>query len=354
MISYRLARENDYVKINDFHNRMYGKSRTIEQFRWEFHDAPAGSSVYVIAEDGDRIVGTNCVIPIELVTFDGRIIRSGKSEDTLVDPEYRGQNIFNAIYEFLFEECKKQNIAVIWGFTAAKKPFMKLGFEIPFDNAQSLAVGKIFPAYKFLSSLNAKNGVKEKIKILGLCVMSRVKCLRYSRGYRSIVRKFNLHESDKNQDLNVLLHKMNGQNAFYIGQDSRFMNWRISDNPYYSNVRTFNFFQKDELIASFIYNVDDSGVAYCCNALFHPDLDQETTTALVKFVRARLFREGISLIRMWSFDHTPSNRIELTVHSDAGFIYLKKGIGFVWKPLKPELPSPNEFYLSRIAAQGVN
>ncbi|MCE2712269.1 MAG: GNAT family N-acetyltransferase [Cryomorphaceae bacterium] len=354
MVTFRLASENDYEKINDFHNRIYGKSRTMEQFRWEFHDAPDGSSVYVIAEDGDRIVGTNCVIPMVLKNADGVIIRSGKSEDTLVDPEYRGQNIFNRIYEFLFEECKKQNIAVIWGFTAAKKPFMKLGFEIPFDNGQSLAVGKLFPAYSFLVSLNPKNTIKEKVKILGLCVMSRFKVLWHSAGYASLVREFDLIESNEPIDLNGLLESMNRIKACFISQDFDFQKWRIYANPNYSNVRTFNFFKKGELQASFIYHIDKNGIAYCCQSLLHPSLDLSTGAGLIKKVRKKLFREGVSLVRHWSFDHTFPNRNELSALSAAGFIYLKRGIGFVWKPMDVGLPSPNEFYLSRIAAQGVN
>lgn len=354
MVTYRLATENDYVKINDFYNRIYGKSRTIEQFRWEFHDAPAGNSVYVVAEDGGRIVGTNCVIPMELKTCNDRTIRSGKSEDTLVDPEYRGQNIFNAIYEFLFEECRKQSIEVIWGFTAAKKPFTKLGFEIPFDNGQTLAVGKVFAAYTFLSALNPKNTTKDKMKILGLCVMSRLKALRHSFGYASVLRKFELDEANKAVDYNGLLHEINGGTGFFISQNSVFQHWRIYDNPNYSKIRTFNFYQRGRLKASFIYNVDARDIAYCCHVLIHPTLDQRKASALMKYVKDRLFNEGVSLIRNWAFEHTEPNRKELSVQVDAGFIYLKRGIGFVWKPLASELPDSREFHLSRIAAQGVN
>ncbi|MEY4602868.1 MAG: hypothetical protein RIT43_160 [Bacteroidota bacterium] len=354
MVTYRLATEKDYPNINDFHNRLYRKSRSIEQFLWEFHDSPAGPSVYVIAEDGDRIVGTNCVIPVDLRTFDGKTIRSGKSEDTLVDPEYRGQNIFNAIYEFLFEECRKQNIAVIWGFTAAKKPFAKLGFEIPFDNGQSLAVGRMIPAYSFLVSLNPKNTLKEKIKIFGLCVMSRLKVLKDSFRNKSGLGNFEIVEVNEPIELNNILEKMNSDKGFFINQDIRFQSWRIYTNPNYLKVRTFHFYQKGELLASFIYNIDAKGVAYCCHSLFHPSLDSASGIRMIKYSRKKLFRENVCLIRHWSFEHTAPNRTELSLLSESGFIYLKRGIGFVWKPLKDELPQAKDFYLSRIAAQGVN
>ena len=127
MVTYRLATAADYININAFHNRIDKPNRSIEQFYWEFRDCPFGPAIYVVAEDGEKIVGTNCVIPIDLIDSKGNIIKSGKSEDTLVDPVYRGQNIFNNIYDSLFEESKKQGVSVIWGFTSSTKAFEKLG-----------------------------------------------------------------------------------------------------------------------------------------------------------------------------------------------------------------------------------
>ena len=88
MVTYRLATENDYQNINDFHNRIYQKNRTMNEFRWEFHNCPFGKSIYVIATDEGKVVGTNCVIPIVLANSKSELILTGKSEDTLVDPEY--------------------------------------------------------------------------------------------------------------------------------------------------------------------------------------------------------------------------------------------------------------------------
>jgi len=177
MVKYRLAQEEDYELINDFHNRIYNSSRTLEQFYWEFNNCPFGKSIYVIAEDRGEIIGTNCVIPIDLVTSDKKIIRSGKSEDTLVDPKYRGQKIFYKIYDFLFEKCRENGIQIIWGFTSAKKPFKRLGFSIPFDHQQSLVVNNIWNSYKYLSSLNNKNKILDKVKIFGFCSLSKIKVI---------------------------------------------------------------------------------------------------------------------------------------------------------------------------------
>src|ERR1035437_8870639 len=132
MVIYKQAKEDDYKKINDFFNKIYSANRTIEQFYWEFHNAPAGRAIYIIAEDDGKIIGTQCAIPIYLENSIGEKILSGKSEDTLVDPLYRGQNIFYKLYDVLFEKCLENKIKILWDFTTAYKPFKKMGFEIPY------------------------------------------------------------------------------------------------------------------------------------------------------------------------------------------------------------------------------
>ncbi len=142
MINYVVATEEDYKSINDFYNRLHNSDRSIEQFRWEFHNGPVMTGIYIIAKDTekDTVIGSQAVIPINLVTANGEIILSGKSEDTLVDPNYRGKRIFNNMYEMLFDECTKAGINYIWGFTTAKKPFLKMDFEIPWSHSQTLIV----------------------------------------------------------------------------------------------------------------------------------------------------------------------------------------------------------------------
>ena len=175
MVEYKLASKKDYSRINNFYNRIYNRSRTIEQFEWEFHAGPFGPAIYAIAEDKGKVVGTNCVIPIHLVKSNGEVIISGKSEDTLVDPHYRGQNIFSNIYKFLFQKSKEEGIQLIWGFTPAKRPFKKVGFKIPYDHEQSLVVNNIIVSYNHLNSLNPNNSSLTKVKIFGLCVLSKIK-----------------------------------------------------------------------------------------------------------------------------------------------------------------------------------
>lgn len=97
-IEVRLANDGDIDQINAFYNRIYGKNRTKEQFIWEFNSSPAGKALYIIAEHGTKIVGTQCAIPYYVINGKNETILSAKSEDTLVDPEYRGLYLTKCIF----------------------------------------------------------------------------------------------------------------------------------------------------------------------------------------------------------------------------------------------------------------
>ncbi|SFT91231.1 Acetyltransferase (GNAT) domain-containing protein [Lishizhenia tianjinensis] len=352
MVTYRIATPDDYENINNFHNRIYKKNRTMEQFYWEFHNGPFGASIYVIAEDEGKVVGTNCVIPIDLITAENKIIRSGKSEDTLVDPDYRGQKIFYKIYDFLFEKCREANIEVIWGFTAAKKPFKNLEFEIPFDHQQSLAVNKIWKSYLYLAGLNPQNKFMDKLKIFGLCTLSKFKTLGKLGTNKS---KFDIKVYDTlTEGVDELIFEglQQSRENFAILQSANFQQWRIYDNPNYFKTHTYGIYEQEKLIALMVFNSHENGIAYLCQASFRGKLSDTEKANIIKSVTARLFKSGISAVRTWMFDTNPLNKEEAELFQTAGYVHLNRGIGFVWKELTQTGVNPKNFIVSRMATQG--
>ena len=354
MVKYRLAEEKDYKNINDFHNRIYSSNRTLEQFYWEFHNCPHGKSIYIVGEDGEKIVGTNCVIPINLIDFDNRIIRTGKSEDTLVDPDYRGQNIFYDLYQLLFDKCIEFDIKVIWGFTSAYKPFKKLGFSIPYEHQQSLAVNRVISGYKYLAGLNKNNKLLDRIKIFGLCIISKLKLIYSSNS--TILKKFRISRKEILDGVSGLIQTNLNANkdSFAILQSPDYQNWRIYQNPNYYRVHTFGFYDKNDTLQGLIVlNSHPNRVAYICHSTFQSGLDQEEIFAMITYATIEIFQEGISLIRNWHFDHNQFNKSEIEFFRNAKYKILKRGIGLVWKELGVFELDSEKFHLSRIATQGV-
>src|SRR6185295_7655042 len=100
-IRIRLMVDSDTKSVNEVYNKAYGNIRPDSFFNWEFIDSPWGKAIYVIAEDldkqGNKIIGTQSAIPIVMTDGEKELL-TGKSEDTFVHPDYRGQKLFDKMY----------------------------------------------------------------------------------------------------------------------------------------------------------------------------------------------------------------------------------------------------------------
>ena len=133
----RFIQPEEAEACNDFHNRVFGDNRTLDQWRWGF--LPAGFAAdripFVVVDDDGRIAGTQAFIPIRMIDRQG-VFWTAKSEETLVDPAYRGKKLFEKMYALLMDYMRDHDLHCIWGFTAATKAFTRLGFETPGGTTQ--------------------------------------------------------------------------------------------------------------------------------------------------------------------------------------------------------------------------
>lgn len=345
-IEVRLAGDGDIDQINAFYNRIYGKNRTREQFIWEFNSSPAGKALYIIAEHGTKIVGTQCAIPYFVINGKNESILSAKSEDTLVDPEYRGLSLFDKMYFLLFMECRRIGIHFIWGFTYAQKPFIKLGFEIPFQASMGLMVLKPIAAYSYYSKLAKNNSALRKMKILGLCLKSSLDSLllitkKYSKT-NCTDEKLALN-SDK---FNYLLNK----NHFGLKLDEAFLNYRMYKNPYSGNYFQLSIIENGELKASVFYTVN-KGLCYLLHLFF---TDPSSGKTLIRNLIDHPNLKNCFTIRFWGFKHNEELQKEEELLRSIGFTFLKNGISFVGLSLDKEELNWDNFIISRLASQGTD
>lgn len=351
MIEYRRAAAEDYPRIVEFHKRVDGKTRTYDDFLWEFSKGPFGASIYIVAVDGERIVGTNCVIPVEVLDDRGQRILTGKSEDTLVDPEYRGRNIFYDLYQVLFAECEKEGIQAIWGYTPAIKPFRKLGFDIPFHHSQSIVVFKILPSFRYLNGKNAENSFLTKAKIFALCLMSRLKFS--TRSKKSTLK---IVDSDSIKPFMELCNDFGNYppNSFAIHHTQDYFNWRYTENPNLKGLR--NLVWKDEqndVVAAVILNITAENICYISHLAFKSGLRFKARKAVLVTMAVHLKRQGVAAVRNWHFRTNPYNEEEIKLYEESAFTILDRGIAFVWKDLTQSQLDPNHFLLSRASTQGL-
>lgn len=345
-IVIRLFKESDIDGINDLYNHAYQSNRTKEKFIWEYLSAPAGKAIYVVAEDtaAGKIVGTQCAIPMFMIDTVGKKILTAKSEDTLVASAYRGKNIFEKMYELLFAECKKAGIQFIWGFTYAIKPFQRIGFETPFKTDMGIRVIEPVESYNYLCSLNSKRSLVDKAKIWGLVLAGKIKSLFKSSG--RVPDGFELDRSLP-KDLNDFFQDT------HLSMDHEFIRWRLARNPYPNDHVSYTMVRSDDktIHGNILCSVHGGRVGYIMQMIFRPTVSYRDKESFLQYALSD-FSGKVSLIRFWGFDFNKTSLDEIELLKRTGFLFIGRGITFVWKQLGDEQLKSTELLLSRMAAQG--
>jgi GNAT superfamily N-acetyltransferase len=351
-ITIRLLKNDEIEFANNFFNRIYQVNRSIKDFQWEFLNGPFGVAIYIIAVDDAfdseiKIVGIQCAIPIELTNAKGNVVLTAKSEDTLVDPSYRGQKIFEMMYNLLFEECKKAGIKYIWGFTPAKKAFERIGFQIPFAAHQALMVFKPLESFSYLSVLNKQNKLLDKLKIAGLISLSFLFAFRQRLSFPA---SFTVKQLPIQSKIEIIKNMVPNSPLFFLNMDGNYVLWRLNENPFNNNYKNFQFLAEGKLIADAIIN--QSQVGYIEQLIFAEGTSLDTQKNVL-FQLIRLMKKKIGFIRMLCFDVNTELKSQEALFRQCGFIVLKRGAHFVWRPLFPNDDlNPRSLFLTRLFTQG--
>lgn len=82
----------DAPALNDLYERLTGKARTLDAWRWQWQEGPGGPapSHVLVDEATQRVIGHQGVIPVGL-QVDGEHVRAARTENTMLDPDYRKQ-----------------------------------------------------------------------------------------------------------------------------------------------------------------------------------------------------------------------------------------------------------------------
>ncbi|MEP6738465.1 MAG: GNAT family N-acetyltransferase [Chryseolinea sp.] len=350
-IEVRLMQRHESSMANAFFNSIYKTARSQADFDWEFVNGPCGPAIYIIAIDNAvkdflKVVGIQCAIPIKFTDAAGNTFLTAKSEDTLVDPFYRGQKIFERMYDLLFVECKNAGIKCIWGFTPAKKAFERIGFEIPFQAHQALMVFNPFTAFGYLSKLNAANKFVDRIKIAGLSMMSWMKPVGSGRIAKVKMEKVSITES-KQITLAALKHQAR---YYYLDMTSAYLRWRLELNPFQNSYETFHFFIDDKFAADVIIN-RRSSLGYIEQIIFDDGLDAESKKQILLMI-VDMMKKDTALVRMLCFDINNALAEQEELFKKCGFIVLNRGAHFVWKSFVEGEIDPRMLFLSRLFTQG--
>jgi Acetyltransferase (GNAT) domain len=334
-IRYGLLDDNSRNEVVIFYNEVYQAQRTKEKFDW-LMNGPAGKTIYVIARDtvnDNKIVGSQCAIPIYLANNFGKMVLTAKSEDTLVHPNYRGRKIFKYMYEVLFALCHKIGIEYIWGFTDAASPFKAIGFETPYSICKSYSILRLNALNALVSS--NPNDKLHYSKALVFVLIAKIKSLK-RHFFQTSLKDF-IVESIWIDHLETLQQNQYSthDNLFFIPfKHQNYLEWRILNAPNADRFSVFSLRDVDNILRGYIlFSIDTENIAYLMLELYDEKLTEKEILSFLSYSARCLSKEKVSMIKTWNFDTNIKNQETLLRHSKVGFWHVRPGMSLVWKNL---------------------
>jgi GNAT superfamily N-acetyltransferase len=371
----RLATPEDALACNAFYNQYYTDKRTLDQWKWEFCSSLyRGPMVpFVLVEDGGRVVGTQAMIPVPMIDNQGTFW-TAKSEETLVDPHYRGKRLFARMYELLFDYAKRNDIQAIWGFTPAERAFKRLGFAVPGGTSQLFRPfsGR---SVKILSDryyARKEKAQRSALKIIGGVLAGTGLSIVSSALYLSqqIVERRTFKEGlhlktladppEEIGELSVSFVKQWGGATIFRSAD--YLRWRIFANPHVSAmVRAV--YMSNQLLGWVIYALDDDSMGYIVDLMAIADSADElsaiaVTKILLRDAVKRLQKAGAVGVRAWQINDHPFGRLVAQPMKRMGFFLMRRGHQVVVYPQldtieRQSLNFFDNWYITRLYTQGL-
>lgn len=272
-IKIREIRSADINEAISFHNDSTGDKRAPEHWIWEYKSNYPDLFVFTVVEDEGCISGTQGMIPI-YINIKGKRYLSGKSENSLLNPKYRGRTLFQELYEFAMSLSKAKNMHCIWGYTPAVKVWRnKLGFSV-YENIMYESILILNLRNALSAVLKSQQSIARKIKSSFLTLFGYLYSLMFRFSFRpqkkSPKMKFSIeHRLRCIDDLNMLYGRLREKypDLIHIDQDEKYVMWRIYNNP---NIKYKTYFvYEGNLLSGYCYvNTNDKKRAFLTDFTF--------------------------------------------------------------------------------------
>ncbi len=229
----------DVSQINHLFFQVFGRHRTEEQFSWEFLEIPGGPAEIWVLEDksNSEIIGHYSLIPIQFSYF-GELIQSGKTENTMIHPEYRKKGIYIP-FEMDCINQAKSDFQLIWvSYSSVIKTHKKAGYKPVGILTHYIKVLKKDRLVKILSAATEPTRSNRIIVFLARFAARLLTQILLLKGVqRSIfddkVYLKKMGDTDSiSHDLEKLWKSAKRNYGITIDRHIHFLRWRIVNNPY--------------------------------------------------------------------------------------------------------------------------
>jgi GNAT superfamily N-acetyltransferase len=257
-------------------------------FGWENRTYLPDKSVYVIAREDGRIVGSQELMPYR-VDIGGETFLTGRSDRTLVLPHLRGKGVFPRLMERAVALGKGRGMRFVWGSTAATKAFLREGFC-----STSGFKGHALKCLDLPATLRyAAKERRKKFKYLALAAVA-LRPASFSLSRAAAKRYRIAPEPEGEGDLANLMRRVPGavSDLVTIHQDEAFLCWTGEANPWRS-WRRFFLYDGASLQGYFCLETDDRPMATIIDAAA---ADEDAAKAIADTACAEARRKGCSFV----------------------------------------------------------
>jgi hypothetical protein len=232
-IELRLAAREDALEMVTFHNSYYGKVREPEHWLWEYQTYAPDKAVFAFARHHGRLIATQGFLPVH-IEVGNECVLSGKSENTLLLPPYRGSTVMSGLYEYAVQNCIDRGMQFMWGFTPVVKGFKRMGINYYPDievltRTANLRV-EIFLRWRNSTPVWRRVGSIGKLVLDYILLKTRQAFLRIEKGEGYEIRKGQIPE-EALSELHARI-KMKHKNIIWIKYDEKYLSWRVRKHPF--------------------------------------------------------------------------------------------------------------------------
>jgi len=354
--------EEDIAEINKLYEKNYRIQRSPKVWNWEYGMFVADKAILAVAIDNEKIIGTQGMIPT-YINIGGKVVLSGKSESSLLDPNYRGGTVFSDLYDFAMKDCKKKGMKCVWGFTSAVRVWRKkLGFLVDTNiMRKTILVTNLHGAVKIViyhkTNSHPFRKIVESIVMVGLFTISQLQKSIYKHPMSKGNFKITTSLLNPNDVLNFWATlRVKYSEIITIHQDASFINWRINRNPVTKH-QTYYLYRNNKLVSyCYVSFRKEFGRVVGADIVDFAFLDDNTGGLLLSTVLHRIKKQKVPVIH---FNASIKNSLMISVFhllKKHGFIRRKGSIPFVLKNIswaeKKELFKTENWYLNGIWFEG--
>ncbi len=277
-------------------NDVFGESRSIEEWNWEFLENPVKRIFAVVAEHEGKIVGQYALLP-KWMNVEKRRVLGALSVDTMVHPLYRNQGLFVSLAKECYRQASKEGVSVVYGFPN-KNSYHGFIYNLGWHEVGRLP--------KLVRILNPERVLQEKLKskVLATMIGRPARCLidlfprskTFLRAKHVTVERFDCSDGR----LDSFLSRASWHPAVSVWKDRSYLRWR-----YFSfsrgNYTAFAASDADSMRSLIIFKIvppKDSlhyAIGYIVDFWFLPD-SIESGQLLLSHALTFLRHSGVDLV----------------------------------------------------------